>query len=95
MAKWKYKTGKVRGAYGQVDFKKKTVTVDKARHRKSTAKRITPNKDGSENLFVTAYHELMHVAHPKWTEKQVEEKAKKARKTLSTKQKARIYAKFQ
>ncbi len=92
--KWKYTTGKVRGGYGEIDEDKKLIKVDKKKHRSHALRRITPNKDGSENMLATMAHELMHKAHPDWTEKQVEAKARRMRKTLSTKAKQRIYSKF-
>jgi hypothetical protein len=91
MSKWTYKTGKVKGGFGETDFNKKTITIDKAKHKRGSK---TPNPDGSENKLVTMAHELMHKAHPDWSEKKVESKARKMRETLSKKAKQRIYAKF-
>lgn len=91
---WTFTTGKVRGGYGETDFANKVVKIDKAKHKRTNIKRLTPNQDGSENKLTTMAHELMHKAHPDWTEKQVESKARKMRKTLSRKQKQRIYSKF-
>lgn len=94
MADWKYTTGKVRGAYGITDLQNRTVKVDKARHKRKGTKRITPNKDGTENLYTTIAHELLHRAHPDWSEKKVEAFARKKNKTASSKEKQRAYSKF-
>lgn len=92
--KWKYQKGKVRGGYGQTDFKKKTITVDPKKHRSTKYARKVRDKDGSENMLVTMAHELLHKAHPDWTEKKVEATARAFHKSASRKQKNRIYSKF-
>lgn len=92
--RWSFKTGKVKGGYGETDFGKKTITIDKSKHKRSSYKRITPNKDGSENMLVTMAHELMHKAHPSWSEKKVESAARKKHKRMSKSEKSRVYSKF-
>lgn len=86
------KDNKLRGAYGETDFEKKTIRINKAKHKKA-AKRITPNRDGSENMLTTILHEGMHVKHPNASERSVEKLARAMKTRLSTKQKNRIYAK--
>lgn len=96
MAKWQFKKGKLRGAFGETDYENKVIKIDKSKHRKGAkVKHLTKNKDGSENMLTTMAHELMHKAHPKMTEKQVEKLARKRVATMGKKAKAKIYAKFQ
>lgn len=93
---WKYVVNnKLRGAYGQIDYAKKKIEINKKKHRKgSDAKRITPNKDGSEKMLMTMQHELVHKSHPKKGEKGVEKLARAMVSKMSPKKKAKIYSKF-
>ena len=84
---------KLRGAYGETDFDKKTIRINKAKHKKKGVKRITPNKDGSENMAMTILHEAMHAKHPKKGEKAVENLARAMKSRMSPKQKKRLYSK--
>lgn len=88
---WKYKTGKLRGAFGQTDFKKKTITIDKKKHAKGL---MAKNPDGTESMAVTIKHELLHKQHPDWSEKKVESAARAWKKKASPKEKQRAYNKF-
>lgn len=92
---WTFKnSNKLRGAYGETDYDKKLVRVNKRRHKSKTAKRITPNKDGSENLLTTIAHEMVHVNHPRRTEKSTEKLARAMVSKMGKKQKGRLYSKF-
>jgi uncharacterized protein YneF (UPF0154 family) len=95
-ANWTYKTNnKLRGAYGQTDFDKKEIVINKKAHRKNNGrKKLVPNPDGSENKLITILHEMGHKNHPKMSEKGVEKLARAMKPKLSTKQKQRLYAKF-
>lgn len=94
--RWAYKTGKVKGGFAETDFGKKTITLDKSKHRRGakTGHR-TPNPDGSESMSTSILHELGHKNHPKMTEKGVENLAKAMNSRMSPKQKKRLYSKFQ
>lgn len=92
---WKYKTGKVKGGFGETDFSKKTITIDKKKHKRGAkVGHLTKNKDGSENMMTSIMHEEMHKRHPKKSEKAVEKLARAMKSRMSPKQKKRMYAKF-
>lgn len=87
---------KLRGAFGETDFSKKVVRINKKKHRKGAdVKHLTPNKDGSENLLTTIVHEQTHINHPQMGERKVEKLARAMKRKMSPKQKARMYAKVQ
>lgn len=93
---WKYKTdNKMRGAYGETDFEKKTVRINKKKHTNKkalkTERRYNRNPDGSENMLDTIVHEMSHIANPKAGERKTEKRAKRITKKLSTRTKKRIY----
>ncbi len=94
--RWQFKTdNKLRGAFGETDYDKKIVRINKRRHAKNQPVRhLTKNKDGSENMLVTALHEINHVKHPKMGERGVEKLARAMKSRMSKKQKNRIYSKF-
>ena len=82
---------KVRGAYGETDFGKKTIKINRARHRKP-AQRITPNKDGTEKILATIQHEIEHVKDPKEnSERKIENRAQRAVAKMSKGQKQSLY----
>lgn len=89
------KDNSLRGAYGETDFDKKTIRINKKKHKATNknTKRITPNKDGSENLLNTILHEAMHVKHPKLGERAVEKLARAMKTRMSPTQKQRLYSK--
>jgi hypothetical protein len=84
---------KLRGAYAEIDEKKKTIAINKKRH-KQNVKRYDKNKDGSEKLINTIVHEELHAKHPKMHEKTVYKKAKQNVKIMSKKVKGKYYSKF-
>lgn len=90
---WKYKVGKVKGGYGETDFNKKVIKIDKSKHRKNY-KRLTPNPDGSENMLTTITHEMVHKRFPKKSEKATEKLARAMKSKMSPKTKQKMYAKF-
>ena len=93
---WKYKTTNKRGAFGETDFEKKTITINKKRHKSKNVRKLTPNKDGSENLLTTIAHEFAHKNHPKInSEKKIEKLARAMVSKMSPKRKAKLYRKFQ
>lgn len=91
---WRFKVGRVKGGFGETNFDKKTITIDKAKHKKRGIKHLTPNKDGSENMAITIQHELNHKRFPKKSEKEVERMARKTVGGMSRKRKAKLYSKF-
>ncbi len=94
---WKYVAKKLKGSYGETDFDKKTITVDKNKHKKakkqSYKKRGFSKKDAT--LINTIVHEKMHSQHPKMHEKTVRRKTRKVVKKMGKKSKKKLYAKFQ
>ena len=82
---------KLRGAYGETDLERGVIRINKARHQNKKYKRINPNKDGSEKLYGTIYHEETHAKHPKLTEREVLKREKHFVKSGSKKQKAKLY----
>lgn len=84
---------KLRGAYGETDLDKKVISVNKKKHKSMRTARITPNKDGTENMLTTMVHENIHASHPKMLEKTVRKLEKKAKK-LSKKLKKKVYNQF-
>lgn len=86
---WKMKRAKVRGAFGETDYDKKVVKINKKRHEKGSMAR---NPDGTENLLTTILHEINHVRYPKKSEKGVEKLAVAMKSRMSDKQKAKYYA---
>ena len=91
---WKYKIdNKMRGAFGETDYDKKVIRVNKKRHKSKSVLKISKKKDGNEHLGKTIYHEELHRKHPKMYEKTVRKKEKDFDK-LSKKQKKKLYSKF-
>lgn len=91
--KWQYKNDPKLKAYGETDYDKRTIRINKQRHKKKF-KRTNPNKDGSENLLDTIIHEDLHRKHPNMREKNVKKLAKAMKSKMSKKQKAKHYAKL-
>lgn len=93
--KWKRRVNnKLRGAYGQTDFEKRVIEVNKKAHKDKKRARITPNKDGTESLIHTIVHEENHRKHPKKHERTVRREEKPMVKKLSKKQKKKLYDKY-
>lgn len=90
--KWKKVIdNKMRGAYGETDFDKKLIRINKKRHAKGKVhdKRTKKNKNGSASMIDTIVHEEMHMKHPKMHEKTVRKLTPKVVKRMpaSVKQK--------
>lgn len=78
--KFKYVVdNKLRGKYGETDFEKKVVRINKKAHA----------KDG-EHLGKTIYHESLHAKFPSMTEKEVRRREKNWHK-LPAKKKRALY----
>lgn len=95
LAGWKFKTdNKMRGAYGETDYDKKTIRVNKKRHKSAKAQRINKNAQGKESIIDTIVHEKLHAKHPKMHEKTVRTLAKAMVARMPAKQKAKHYQLF-
>ena len=94
MKKWTYKKdNKLRGAYGETDYKKKLVRINIKRHKKRKAGKI---KDGiskkDATIINTLVHERLHVNHPKMHEDRIRKLTKFKLKRMSPKEKMKLYA---
>ena len=83
---------KMKGAYGETDYAKKTIRINKKRHKSASSGRITKNRDGSESLINTIVHEELHASHPKMKEKTVRRTALKLVTRLKPRTKKKIYS---
>lgn len=93
--KWKRRVNnKLRGAYGQTDFEKHVIEINKKAHKDKKRNRITPNKNGTESIIHTIVHEENHRKHPRKHEKTVRREEKKMVKKLSRKQRKKLYDKY-
>ncbi len=88
---WQHVFRKVKGAFGDTDYDKKVIRVDKGKHKKKSLYGV-PKKDSS--MINTMVHEEMHKNHPKMTEKAVRKNTRKKVKKMSKKLKAKIYSKY-
>ncbi len=81
----KYKTDNKLGHYGETDLKTGVIKVNKSKCKQSGRK---------GELLDTIVHETLHKQHPKAGEKSIIKKTDKKTKSLTTKQKKRLYSKF-
>ena len=88
---WKFVVGKVRGGFGETDFKNKVVKIDKKKH-KSKKYVSVPKQDNT--IINTIVHELGHVEKPKATEKTIRKLARRKVGKMSKKIKSKYYNKF-
>lgn len=92
--KWKRRvSSKLRGSYGETDFEKRTITINKTRHKSANARKDFPKQDRS--LINTIVHEETHRIHPRMTEKVVRKKARASVARMSKKQKSKWYSKYE
>lgn len=95
LPKWKrIVDNKMRGAYGETDFTKRIIRINKKAHRSKRLGRITPTKKGHESMIHTMAHEELHRKHPKMHERTVRKLEKKVVKKMSYKERGRLRAKF-
>lgn len=88
---WKFKTdNKLRGAYGETDFDKKTIRVNKTKHK--AASKDYAKQDST--LLNTIVHEHLHAQHPKMHEDSVRKLARAMASKMPLKQKSKMYKKF-
>jgi hypothetical protein len=76
-------SNKLKGAYGETDFVKKKITINKKLHKKN-----------KEPIISTIIHEEEHRKHPKMHEKTVRKREKKLVKKLSKKVKSKLRNKY-
>ena len=93
---WKHVVKKLKGSYGQTDFQKKEIAINKQYHKSKGDHKgpVKKNKDGSASILDTAVHETMHAKHPNMTEKRVRKLTPKKVKKMSKQAKAKLLAKF-
>lgn len=93
---YKLKTDNKMRNYGDIDYKKKIIRVNKKLSKKDPSHKRPVKKYASKYPEVadSIYHELDHAQYPKKNEKQVYKDTSKAMKRMSSKQKAKLYKKF-
>lgn len=82
--------------YGETDYAKKTIKINRATHKTKGdhPSWVKKNPDGTANLLDTIVHEEMHKQHPKMKEKTVRKLTPKKVKKMSKKLKAKLYSKY-
>ena len=94
---WKYVVKNIPKTYGETDFGRKVVAVNKQYHKSKSNQppQVRKNKDGSANLLDTIVHEaVVHKNHPNLHEKTVRKLTPKLIKRMSKKRKQKLYNKF-
>lgn len=71
--------------YGETDLKKGIIKINKRKARKSGSR---------GELLDSIEHEMMHVRHPKLSEKKIIKKTEQKTKRMTTKAKAKVYNKL-
>ena len=92
MGKWKYVSTKLKGYYGETDYKKKTISIDRKDAKKDFKDDGIPKKDST--LINTIAHEEMHRKHPKMHEDTVRKKTRAQVAKMSKRQRSRLYSKL-
>ena len=89
---WKHVVGNVKGGFGETDFNKKIIKIDKKKHK---MKKYANDYSKSENTLInTITHEESHVKYPKKTEVQIRKLAKNKVKKMGPKLKTKLYNKY-
>jgi hypothetical protein len=89
---WRFVISKVKGGFGETDFDKKIVKIDKAKHKDKKYKHSVPKQDNT--LLNTIVHESLHTKKPKATEVQVRKQARLKINKMSRNAKAKTYNKI-
>lgn len=93
LGKWKYiASKKLKGAYGETDYEKKKITINKEAAKKDVKGDAFSRKEST--LINTLVHETLHKNHPKMHEKTVRKQARKLVAKMSKKSKAKLYSKL-
>ncbi len=82
---YKFKVSNSMQGFGMTDLDKKVMTINKKRNKESKAR---------GELIDSITHEVLHVKHPKASEKKVQDMTPAYTKRLSVRNKAKLYAKF-
>ena len=91
--KWKRKVdNKLKGAFGETDFDKKVIRINKKRHISSKAWSSTPKRD--RTLINTIAHEEGHRLHPRMLEKNIRKLARKQVISMTSRQKQKLYNRY-
>ena len=89
---WRYITSKNLKSFGETDYEKRTITINKNRHNNKKALKKYPEKDRS--IINTIVHEVAHKDHPNMNERNVRKLARKKVASMSRNQKTKLYNKF-
>lgn len=91
--KWKYKTDNKMRAFGEADFDKKIIRINKKVSKKAakSKKKIYSFPKKESTVINSLVHETMHKDHPKMHEKTVRRKSAILVKRLSKKARAKYY----
>lgn len=82
-------------SFGDVSYEKKVVRINKKKSKKDGRTRpINKGANKYPEVLDTIYHEERHIKHPKEHEKTVRKKTGAAMKTLTAKQKEKIYNRY-
>lgn len=95
--KWVYKTdNKMRGDYGETDYEKKVIKVNKklSKSKPMFKHPLGKRKGKYPDVLGTMVHEERHRTHPHESEAQVLKHERKTVGKLTPKQKSRLYSKF-
>lgn len=93
MIRWKRKVNNnLRGAFGETDYGKRTITINKKRHKNKAALKKFPKID--QTLLNTIVHEETHAAHPRMLERTVRKVARRKTMTMSIKEKNKLYGRY-
>ena len=98
MKKFAFKVdNKLRGAFGETDFDKRTIRINKKKHKEAKKAGKSPYVGLSKKeltLLNTIVHEDMHRKHPRMTEKEVRKKTRAVIERMSTARKQAMYKKL-
>ncbi len=87
---WKVKVKNKVKYYGDVDYDKKIIVINKKLHKNKAPRYGIPIKD--QTIINTLVHEKMHIDHPKMHEKNVRKNTRKKLEQMSTREKQAHYA---
>ena len=85
---WKHVVGNVKGGFGETDFNKKIIKIDKKKHK---MKKYANDYSKSENTLINT---ITHEESPKKTEVQIRKLAKNKVKKMGPKLKTKLYNKY-
>lgn len=84
----------MRGAFGETDFDKKVIRINKRMHAKAKKSSTFGFSPKESTLINTIVHEMLHKNHPNMTEKRVRELTKTRLIRMNPSQKKTLYSKF-